>query len=150
MEALEQASGAATGIVRRRRVDQGRLQRILIVESHGEQARDEKARAGHSGRALASASSSGCHSKKPEHPARSLHPSQGGTYFRFPSEIDGTASARYASGTVHRGKLNRRTGTSSSRAWSRDAAIVEKSLAQSTHRSFQRFRANPVFSHLTH
>src|SRR3546814_8214192 len=58
MEALEQASGAATGIVRRRRVDQGRLQRILIVESHGEQARDEKARAGHSGRALASASSS--------------------------------------------------------------------------------------------
>src|SRR3546814_13167210 len=42
MEALEQASGAATGIVRRRRVDQGRLQRILIVESHGEQARDEK------------------------------------------------------------------------------------------------------------
>src|SRR3546814_2140412 len=98
MEALEQASGAATGIVRRRRVDQGRLQRILIVESHGEQARDEKARAGHSGRALASASSSGCHSKKPEHPARSLHPSQGGTYFRFQSEIDGTASARYASG----------------------------------------------------
>src|SRR3546814_3543218 len=53
MEALEQASGAATGIVRRRRVDQGRLQRILIVESHGEQARDEKARSGHSGRALA-------------------------------------------------------------------------------------------------
>src|SRR3546814_3747129 len=75
------------------------------------------------------ASSSGCHSKKPEHPARSLHPSQGGTYFRFQSEIDGTASARYASGTVHSGKLNRRTGTSSSRAWSSAAAIVEKSLA---------------------
>src|SRR3546814_13617995 len=93
-EALEKASGGATGIVRRRRVDQGRLKRMLIVESHGEQARDEKARAGHSGRALASASSSGCHSKKPEHPARSLHPSQGGTYFRFQSEIDGKASAR--------------------------------------------------------
>src|SRR3546814_13763496 len=37
MEALEQASGAATGIVRRRRVDQGRLPRIFIVASHGEQ-----------------------------------------------------------------------------------------------------------------
>src|SRR3546814_13077357 len=74
LEALEQASGAATEIVRPRRVDQGRLQRILIVESHGEPARGEQARAGHSGREAERASASGGSWKTPEHPASHAPP----------------------------------------------------------------------------
>ncbi len=67
---------------------------VLSDEARREQAGDEEPRPLQSGIATMLASSSGCHSKKPEHATRSLQSAHAGAYLRFQSEIEAIASDR--------------------------------------------------------
>lgn len=73
---------------------QRNLKTVRPEQASGDEAGDKEFLRNHSGVTFVPASSSGCHSKNPEHKSRSLHGAQAGWYLRFQSEIDAGASSR--------------------------------------------------------
>lgn len=79
---------------RRCRVRQRHLKGIWPEQAGRDEARDQELLGDHNGMTFVPASSSGCHSKKPEHRSFSLQFEQSGWYLRFQSEIDAGARSR--------------------------------------------------------
>ncbi len=67
-------------------------ERVAASEAGRDERGDEEG-AAHSG-VTPTRSASGCHSKKPAHASRSVHPPHAGAYLRFQSEIDAGARSR--------------------------------------------------------